>query len=304
MKPTILITGGSGLLAVNWAYAVRDRFDVTLGLHQRKILSGKISTSWLNLESVDALTKQFEVLQPQIVIHTAGLTSVEQCERDPVLARHCNVFSAENVSKACSKLKVPLVHISTDHLFSGEKSFVGEDSQIAPLNVYGSSKAEAEKRVLEQNPQALVIRTNFYGWGTSYRQSFSDFIINSLRAQKELELFEDVHYTPILAEVLALATHDLLDMKANGIFNLVGGQRLSKFDFGIKLAKVFNLDEGLIKAAHISRQSLLVKRPLEMSLSNAKAVRLLGRDLGSIDHHLSQLCQQEINGMASELKKL
>jgi len=304
MKIRTLITGGSGLLALNWASALRDKYSITLGLHQQQVSLIGVSAVRLNLESLDRLVKQFEVLQPQIVIHAAGLTSIEKCESDPILARQLNVLLAINMAKVCAIFKVPFAHISTDHLFSGHNAFSDEDLPISPINIYGSTKAEAELRVLEENPDALVIRTNFYGWGTSYRQSFSDFIIRTLRAEKELELFDDVFYTPIVAEALAQTTHDLIAMKAGGIFNIVGGQRLSKFDFGLKLAKEFDLNKALIKATQISKQSSLVKRPLDMSLSNKKAVGLLGRDLGTIDDHLSRLRQQEENGMAMELEKL
>lgn len=304
MKIRTLITGGSGLLALNWASALRDKYSITLGLHQQQVSLTGVLAVRLNLESLDRLVKQFEVLQPQIVIHAAGLTSVEKCESDPILARQLNVLLAINMAKVCAIFKVPFVHISTDHLFSGHNAFADEDLPTSPVNIYGSTKAEAELRVLEENPSALVIRTNFYGWGTSYRQSFSDFIIRTLRAEKELELFDDVFYTPIVAEALAQTTHDLIALKAGGIFNIVGGQRLSKFDFGLKLAKEFDLNKALIKATQISKQSSLVKRPLDMSLSNKKAVGLLGRDLGTIDDHLSRLRQQEENGVAMELEKL
>lgn len=304
MKPKILITGGSGLLALNWATTFRDQYTVVLGLHRRQVSLAGATALHLNLESLTGLIQQFEVLQPQIVIHAAGLTSVEKCESEPILARQLNVFLATNIAKVCAMFKVPFAHISTDHLFSGENVFADENSLKSPLNVYGICKAEAELRVLEENPEALVIRTNFYGWGTSYRQSFSDLIIRTLRAEKKLELFDDVFYTPILAQILAEATHDLINLKANGIFNIVSGQRLSKFDFGLKLAKEFRLNKALIKATHLSKRSSLVKRPLDMSLSNKKAISLLGGDFGTIDDHISRLRQQEENGMAIELGKL
>ncbi len=304
MKMKTLITGGSGLLALNWASSLRDKCSITLGLHQQQVSLAGTSVVQLDLESLGTLIQQFEVIQPQIVIHTAGLTSVEKCESDPILARQLNILLALNMAKVCAMFKVPFAHISTDHLYSGNNAFADENLPISPLNIYGTTKAEAELRVLEENPDALVIRTNFYGWGTSYRQSFSDLIIHTLRANKELELFDDVFYTPILAEVLAQATHDLIALKAKGIFNIVGGQRLSKFNFGLKLAKEFDLNENLIKATQISKQSLLVKRPLDMSLSNKKAVGFLGRDFGTIDDHISRLEQQQKNGMAMELGKL
>jgi dTDP-4-dehydrorhamnose reductase len=303
-KNRILITGGSGLLALNWAYAMRDKHLITLGLHQRKISLIGAQTVLLNLESLDNLSRQFEVLHPEIVIHTAGLTSVEKCQFDPVLAHQLNIILATNIAKICAMFKVPLIHISTDHLYSGHSSFADESLLTSPANVYGSTKAEAELRVLDENPEALVIRTNFFGWGTNYRQSFSDLIIDRLREKKEIELFDDVFYTPILIGVLAQAAHDLIAMNAKGIFNIVGGQRISKLTFGVTLAQVFGLDDALIKPTQIAMKSLLVKRPLDMSLSNKKAVNFLGRELGTIEDYLSQLRQLEKDGMAKEFGNL
>jgi dTDP-4-dehydrorhamnose reductase len=201
-------------------------------------------------------------------------------------------------------LKIPLVHISTDHLFPGTDALADEDFPISPVNIYGRTKAEAELRVLKENPDTLVIRTNFYGWGTSYRQSLSDFIIRALRAGQKVELFDDVFYTPILVETLAQATHDLMTLNAKGVFNVVGSQRLSKFDFGLRLAKEFGLDQCLIKATQITKKQSLIKRPLDMSLTNKKAVGFLGRDFGTINDHLTRLRLQEENGMKMELEKL
>jgi dTDP-4-dehydrorhamnose reductase len=304
MKSTTLITGGSGLLALNWACALRSKYSIVLGLHQQRVSLNGVSTALLNLESLSELERQLETIQPKIVIHTAGLTSVEKCESDPILARRSNVHLAVNLAKLCALNKIPFAHMSTDHLYSGSSEFSDESLPISPINVYGKTKAEAEQMVQEENPDALIIRTNFYGWGTSYRQSLSDFIIHTLHSNKQLELFDDVFFTPMLAESLAEAAHDLIALKAKGVFNIVGNERLSKFDFGLRLANKFNFNERLIKATKISSHPHLVKRPLDMSLSNKKATSFLGRSLGNVDEHLSKLLQQKEYGVAMELAKL
>lgn len=304
MKPRILITGGSGLLALNWAMAMRRSNTVTLGFHNREVTLADVKTRKIDLESVDGLVREFETANPQIVVHTAGLTNVEECEIRPQLAQYINVELAANVAQACAELGLPMVHISTDHLFTGKSPFVDESCMVAPINVYARTKAEAEHRVLEAHPQALVIRTNFYGWGTSYRHSFSDTVIEALRAGKELTLFQDVFYTPILAETLALSSHQLVNLKANGIFHVVGDDRISKYEFGLKIAQQFNLDSSLINSGYLADRPGMVSRPHDMSLSNQKTCKLLGRKLGGVGEHLARLHQQEQNGLAQKLQKL
>lgn len=302
MHPRILITGGSGLLALNWAAAMRGRYNVTLGLHERGVSLAGVATSCVDLESVDSVLTDFERLEPQVVIHAAGLTNVEKCETYEGLARHVNVVLAENVAKACAALGLTLVHISTDHLFAGEAALVSEDQATQPKNAYGRTKAEAEVRVLEALPDALVVRTNFYGWGPSYRHSFSDVIITKLLSGQGLSLFQDVYYTPIIATELASVVHDLLDLKVAGICNVVGDERLSKYEFGQRLCKVFNLDASLISPSRIGQHPSLTRRPLDMSLSNDKVSKLLGRSVGGVNQHLPMLKEQEKNGLAKELR--
>lgn len=304
MKSRVFITGGSGLFAINWAMTIKSQSEVILGIHHRKINILGFETKRIDLESVANLIRDYEIMQPDIVIHTAGLTNVEQCEADPELAKHINVKLAVNVAKACRKLELPLVHISTDHLFNGLVAIVDEAHPRSPVNVYGKTKAEAEHQVLDAYPESLVVRTNFYGWGTSYRQSFSDMVIQELRAGKVLTLFKDVTYTPILAEAVAKSVHDLIHLKAAGIFHIVGDDRLSKLDFGLKLANEFNLNANLIKSGRISDRTSLIRRPHDMSLSNQKAKNLLGRNLGGVDEHITRLYEQEKNGFAQELKKI
>jgi dTDP-4-dehydrorhamnose reductase len=297
----ILITGGSGLLALNWALTARDTCHVILGLHRRNVSLLNVSSQLLNLDDAEDLERQILKIGPDIVIHAAGLTSVEQCENDPGLAHHVNVVISDNVALVCAKLGIKFVLISTDHLFSGNDLLVNEDHPHAPINVYGMTKAEAELRVLERDSQSLVIRTNFYGWGTSYRQSFSDFILYSLRGNKDLSLFGDVFYTPILIQDLKSAVQSLLDLNAAGVYNVVGDERISKYDFGLKIAAQFNLDNKKIIFSSIEDQDFLVKRPKEMSLDNSKVCNVLGRKLGGVCEQILRLHQQEINGLAKEL---
>lgn len=304
MKENILITGGSGLLALNWAATMREKFNITLGLHDRKVNFKDTKNILLDLDSKEVLTKVFEELQPQLVIHAAGLTSVEGCEANPPLAKYINVDLTKNLAMVCANLNIPMVYISTDHLFSGNESLIDEDFPVSPLNVYAKTKAEAEACVQSAYPEALIIRTNFYAWGTSYRHSFSDMVINNLRAGKKISLFKDIYYTPMLIEPLVNSVHELVNKKAKGVFNVVGDDRISKYDFGVKLAKEFNLDNDLIDEGKIIDKPSLVNRPHDMSLSNEKVTNFLGRKMGELDAHILKLKAQEVNGLARELQAL
>ena len=304
MRERVFITGGTGLLAVNWAQEIREEYAVTLGMHKRQISMPHVESISCPLDSIDELALFFKKIQPNIVIHTAGLTNIEQCEASPELAKQVNIDLAENVAKVCLQEQIRFVHISTDHLFSGEKKSVTEEEPVAPLNVYAETKAEAEQHVLNVNSDALIIRTNFYGWGPAYRQSFSDYIINTLSVGKNITLYQDVFYTPIIVKTLANTVHDLIKIGESGIFNVTGDDRISKYEFGRKLAKQFNLDLSLIKSGLLSEQDTMTRRPYDMSLSNKKVNKLLGRKLGGVDEHLALLAKQQKMGFAKEIQSL
>jgi len=302
-KKRLLITGGTGLLALNWACALRNTWDVTLGIHQNSVKLDGVSAFKMILADPLSLQAQLAELSPDVVVHTAGLTSVDKCELFPEIAHHANVEIAQNVALAAARHGSALVHISTDHLFGGNQSMCTEAEPPSPVNQYARTKALAETAVMQANPEVLILRTNFFGWGHYYRQSFSDWIVNSLRTGKELALFDNVFFTPILADALALPAHELVEKGASGVYNLVGDQRLSKYEFALHLADLFSLPKHLLRQQSSDGSEMVAPRPHDMSLDNLKVRKALGRDLGNVPHFLEALRQQEESGRKAELLK-
>ncbi len=300
----MLITGGSGLLALNWAQSQKDHFEITLGLNKRQVNLDGVSMLNINTSSYDSLLADIELLNPAIIIHTAGLTSVEGCEQNKELAYAVNVELAANVARIAEKLQCRLVHISTDHLYDGTKPYMEETAVPSPVNVYGQTKYIAEKKVAEANPAALIIRTNFFSWGPGYRSSFSDTILHALRSGNEISLFSDVYFTPILIQSLVITVHELIDKEVSGIFNVVGDKRVSKYEFGLLLSKQFNLDQTLIRPIYFKNKIGLTKRPLDLSLSNRKTYTTLGRELGDVSAHLKILYDLEDNQDILQIQQL
>ena len=300
-KQRVVITGGSGLLAVNWACAVRDTWDVVLGTHQRSVrLAGATSES-IDLDRPDVLLDKMTRLMPDLVVHTAALTNVDLCEDDRDAAYHNNAVIARNVAETTAKKKIPLVHISTDHLFSGQRSFYLERDLPEPLNEYGRTKALAESWVQAAHPAALIVRTNFFCWGHRRRQSFTDWLIDSMRRAQQITLFDDVFFTPILADALTHAVHDLVDQRASGIIHLVGHERISKYDFGILLARRFDLPVDSIMRGRLADANMKAARPRDMSLDSGRARQILNRSLGTVGEYFDELLRQEHAGRHAEL---
>ena len=144
MRKKILFTGGSGLLALNWAIQVCQDFDVVLGLHQREIILNGVESFKISLESDIEFFKYVDIIKPDLVVHTAGMTNVDQCEAFPELANKVNFEIAKIVSDVCFKNNIDLIFISTDHLFDGSVPNVSEVHLKNPLNCYGRTKSLGE----------------------------------------------------------------------------------------------------------------------------------------------------------------
>ena len=286
---TILFTGGSSLLAQTWIKENQLEFNYILGLHKREPDQNKFKTIFVQYDSVDKIKEQINKLKVDVIINCIGLTNVEDCEKNPELAKKVNENIPKNIAKACFECKIKFVQISTDHLFDGNSSYYSETFSCNPLNVYGVTKAQGEKVVLDVNPQALVIRTNFFGSGPSYKASFSDKILENLDSGVTSNLFDDVYYTPVSVSALRKMVIALLNKKGKGIFNICSNERLTKYQFGILLAKTYGYPTSLIKPISINEVPNLTSRPKDMSLSNHKLCSYLGSFFPSIKEQINEL---------------
>ena len=282
MNQTSLITGGSGLLALNWAAERRHIDNIWLGLNNRQILMDNTKTVALS----DGLHYAIASAKPDIIVNTAAMTNVDNCESNEKKAIAVNCDLAASYAQTAYALGLPFVHISTDHLFDGRQPMLDEAAPCMPINRYGFSKWLGERAVLDAHPEALVLRVSFFCWGPSYRPSLSDWILNSLSKNLPITLYENVYFTPLYAGILIKLAHQLITQKAKGIYNLTSSERISKYEFGVKLAQIFGYNADKITAVPYENR---IPRPLDMSLNNTKTLNALGIDALTIDNSIAAL---------------
>ena len=288
-----LFTGGSSLLAQGWVRNSQNQYNYVLALNQRQIDRDKFSTIDMDYSSVSKIKRKLKFVKPEAVINCIGLTNIEECENKPEFAFEANVEIAGKIAKACFESNIKFVHISTDHLYNGLSAFTSEEDDYSPLNYYAKTKGQGEKIVLDKNKDAIVIRTNFFGWGPSYKSSFSDRIIKSLSKGVPLKLFDDVYYTPISIRTLSEKILNLIDKDAKGVFNISSNERITKYEFGLMIASAFNYSKNLIIPTGIRQVSNLTLRPKDMSLSNHKLCAFLGCTIPSLKSQIQELKREE-----------
>lgn len=285
----VLITGVSGLLGLNMALIARERAQVTGCYRRHPVRIEGVDAFAADLTQPGMLDALFDRVQPEIVVHTVGLTSVDGCEADPALARQLNVDVAADVARRAARPGVRLVHLSSDHVFAGTSAWHEEGEALQPLNVYAQTKADAERAVFAHCPDALVIRTNFFGWGPPQRPSFSDWILAALRRGDELRMFTDVFFTPMLINDLAEVLFELVARGVSGIYHVAGAERLSKFEFARRMAGVFEVRRPRIRQVSVDDAALGAPRPKDMSLRTDKVARELDRHMPAVQEGLQRL---------------
>ena len=285
----ILITGGASLLGLNWILDRREINKVHFLINKRFISIKGATGHYADFKSLKVIEDLINKIKPDIIINTIGFTDLAACEKEPKEAMYVNSDLAGKFAKIAFEKKIDFIHISTDHLFDGEKSFYNEKDKVNPLNAYACSKADSENKIKRANPKALILRTNFFGWGTNFRSSISDKVFLALENNETYLGIENVFFTPISTKKLINLSHYLLDNNIDGIVNVCGSDRLSKFDFSIKIANCFNLNKKLIIQKKVLKLQKPILRPLDLSLSNKKLLKILNIKEISIESSLDDL---------------
>jgi dTDP-4-dehydrorhamnose reductase len=215
--------------------------------------------------------------KPDWVINCAAMADIDVCEEQPVMARLANTELPARLAKACAGYGIRLVHISTDAVFDGKKDgFYTEDDAPNPINIYSKTKFESERTVLRNNPNAIVARVNFYGWSLSGRRSLAEFFHNNLTNNKSMSGFTDIIFCPMFVGHTSRLLLAMLEKGLTGLYHVVGSQAMSKYQFGVEIARKFSLRESEISPKSILSSSLTARRSNNLALS----IRKLSTDLG------------------------
>ena len=291
---SLLITGGSGLLGLNWAFKLKKKYNIHLAINKTVPSYKEFDYLKLNLINYKDLLKKIKEIKPSIIIHTAGLTDVDKCEKLKKKCFKSNVTTTNNLSKISNLLNIKFVFISTDHLFEGIKSFNTEKSKTFPLNYYAKTKLIAENIIKKNTKDYLILRSNFFAWGPHYRKSFAETILEDLTLNKNQFLFKDVIFNPVYCGTLIDIAHKLLNKNFFGTFNVATNDNISKFEFGLQISKNFGFSNKHIDSISINDFKKLVRRTKNMSLSNKKISKTLNINIGNIKSEILKF-KKDIN---------
>ena len=278
MKKKVYITGIAGLLGGGIAESLQKDFMVT-GADLVKIDMRGVAYDVFDLCDRQALLDRIERTKPQVLVHTAAMVNVEQCEAEPEKTYRVNTELTETLAQICAEKNIKMIYISTDSVFDGEKKgMYTEEDAVNPLNVYAKSKYDGELAV-SRCPHSLILRTNIYGINLQDKKSFGEWIVDSLREEKELFMFNDIFFSPILVSDLAEIISLCIKRELSGLYHACGTGSVSKYEFGMEVKKEFGYVNGVIRQALSQSMNFKAKRPKNMGMSNEKIRKALGIDI-------------------------
>jgi dTDP-4-dehydrorhamnose reductase len=298
----ILIAGASGLLGINLAHETMNTHDI-VAVDRGKLVNAPFKILKADLLDSGAIDSALDSAQPEWLINCAALADLDTCEDNPDLARRLNVELPLQLAKACKERGVSFVHISTDAVFDGMTiSFYKEEDEPNPLSVYAQTKLDGERAVLDEDSNALVARVNFYGWSLTGRRSLAEFFFHNLSNNKSMSGFTDVMFCPMLVNDTARTLIKMLEKKLSGLYHLVGPQAMSKYQFGVEIARKFDLREREISPKSINTSSLNARRSNNLCLSINKLSTALGEASPEFSTGLDEFYTQYRQGYPQKLR--
>jgi dTDP-4-dehydrorhamnose reductase len=299
----ILVTGASGLLGANFVlHAVDLGHEVIAISRARAVTAEGVETAHADLSAPGEARRLVEAIRPNWVVHCAALTDLDRCECEPELALNLNSEMAEMVAHASRSVGARLVHVSTDAVFDGRRGDYTEADNPSPINVYGRTKLAGERAVMEADPGALIVRTNFFGWSAHAGQGLAEWFLTEMGEGRECPGFADVSFSPLLVNQLCDLLLRMLQLGFYGLYHLPGADCVTKHDFGVRLARAFGFDPSLILKASVKRARLAAPRGERLCLRADRMVEALGETPPSLDAGLSRFREMHDSDYVTRLR--
>jgi len=298
----LLITGASGLLGINLAMEAMREHEV-IGVDRGKLKSAPFQVLKADLFHRNAIDSILDSAQPDALINCAALANLEECEEYPDRARILNAEIPGELAIACERRNIRFFHLSTDAVFDGTKEGVyTEEDEPNPQGAYAQTKLDGERAVLKANSQAVIARVNFYGWSLGGKRSLGEFFVNNLSEGKYVNGFTDVIFCPMLVNDTARLLLEMLANGLSGLYHAVGAQAMSKYQFGVEIARKFGLKESHISPKSVEGSGLTAPRSHNLWLSIHKLSTDLGREIPEFSTGLNEFYTQYQQGYPQKIR--
>lgn len=281
MKGLILVSGASSSPGYKTLVRLRELGYNALGVYNQHLINVEYSVKWDLTKNPTELLNQYK---PSVVVHMAAIGDVDKCEDEPELCYKVNSEVTREIAKWCLKNGARMLYLSTDYVFRGDRGLYSEIDAPRPINYYGLTKLLGEESVLAID--GVVVRVAWiYGFGPG-RQNFGRTVVEKLSRGEEVKAITDQWGSPTLNTLIAEVITKLLQVNYSGVLH-AAGPRLSRYEFALAIARVFNFQTELVKPISMSQLSFKAPRPRDSSLDSSRTVKMLGIPVNDINYALS-----------------
>lgn len=291
----VLITGSNGLLGqklVDYCLASNIIFVPTSKGENRNSKCPADLYRSMDITNQKEVMEMISELQPTVVIHTAAMTNVDQCELNPADCELINVTATRYLVEACNKVDAHFQLLSTDFVFDGEKGIYKEDDEMNPLSAYAKSKVDAEAIVSNESTTDNSIVRTIIVYGNAENLSKSNIIAwakSALEKGDPLNIVDDQFRAPTWAEDLAAGCMGVLEHNQTGVFHVSGPETMSIFELVLRIGKHFELATDQVSKISSSTLSQAAKRPPKTGFDLSKAYQKIDYKPHTLEQTLSIL---------------
>ncbi len=297
-----LVTGASGLLGLNFSFQAAMKNEVIGVVNKRGLNKVPFEVMSLDFLKDDNFVNTFARVNPDVIIHCAAMANLEDCEEFPEQAYQLNAELPGKLANFCKKNQIKLVHISTDAVFDGRSGNYSELDEPHPLSIYAKTKKEGEDFVIRENPDALIVRVNFFGWSINGNRSLGEFFYNNLNCNNPMNGFIDVYFCPLYVSLLTELLSEMVTKDFSGLYHVVSSDHISKYEFGCTIADQFGLDSSLISPISVTKSNLVAERSKNLTLSTEKLSYDLGKEIPTIQHGVKSFYYDHKIGYSEKIR--
>ena len=241
-KKKILVTGCHGMLGSNLAKLLIKKKYNYFGVHKTKKYSYSKNEFYLDLINKKKVKNFINKISPNIVIHTAGLVNLENCEKFKKKSYEKNILILKNLISCLTKKQTYFIYISSDQVYGKCKKAFENTNNLKPLNTYGKHKLICENLVKKNFTNFIILRTNIFGLNYYNKEKgFANWLLNSIEKKKDLTAYSNYFFHPINAYYFGEIILKLLKLKFTGLINVGSEYKISKYNFIKIFLKIFHV---------------------------------------------------------------
>jgi dTDP-4-dehydrorhamnose reductase len=270
----ILITGISGFLGSYLYASLKEDYKIIGTYHNsdKPIIAHAVK---IDLANIQAVGNWIEQLRPNILIHTAAITSIAQCEKEEAYTYQVNVAASVEMAWMAKLCGAKFIFCSTDMVFDGRRGNYTETDLPNPINIYGQQKAAAEKHCIAVNENTIIARLPLL-IGENKKGTAGSIAEMQIKNEQKgtMHLFTNEYRTPARVEDVVQGILLLLQKAAKGIYHLSGTEKMNRYQIAERIKVKYKLnDVSLIATTH--QEQGCTNRPVDVSMDNTK-MRNLG----------------------------